>query len=131
MNKTMQLLRNLLVLWTIVAATQNLGWAASQPLDPDKTLKNLLEAIETGNRAQFSRDGDEQFKRNATQEIIDKAKEAHAARLKQGHKAIYLAEMKQQGCRVHVWKLTFTDGGDDLLIRVAFEDGKVHAFLVH
>src|SRR4051812_6539236 len=53
-----------------------------------------------------------------------------APRLQAGHELSYLGALNQRGLRVTVWKLSFKDGGDDLLVTLGVKDGKVGMFLV-
>src|SRR6185503_14883479 len=48
-----------------------------------------------------------------------------APRLKAGHEVAYLGELSQYGSRVTLWKITFKDRGDDLLVSLSVRDGKV------
>jgi hypothetical protein len=47
------------------------------------------------------------------------------SRLKGGFEATYLCQVKKGGIQVYLWKLTFKDGGDDLVALMALQDGKV------
>ncbi|MEH2102821.1 MAG: hypothetical protein V7K76_24360 [Nostoc sp.] len=39
-----------------------------------------------------------------------------------------MGNLKQQGYQVYLWKLTFLDGGDDVLARLSLKDGKIGGF---
>ena len=43
---------------------------------------------------------------------------------------MFLTSLKQQGYAVYLWKLTFKDGKDDHLARMAVKDGKVGGFWI-
>ena len=112
------------------------SWVAPAA-EPDsgitRTLKSMLAAIQNGSPEQFAKEGTDTFKQQATQSVIDgaKATEDLGARLAKGYQTVYLAELKQKGHKVQVWKITFTDGGDDMLVRVSFQNGKVAGFFIH
>lgn len=128
MKTNMYRLRSFIALFLVAAFAQFSAVAADKETGVDKTLKGILEAIEKGSVEDFSKEGDEAFKKAATQEIVDQAKSVYGERLKNGFQMIHLAELKQQGKKLHVWKLTLKDEGDDLLVRVTFSNGKVVGF---
>ena len=115
----------------LLAAASWVAPAAEQDSGITRTLKGMLAAIQSGSPEQFAKEGNDTFKQDATQSVIDKAKEDFGDRLKKGYQTQYLAELKQKDHKVHVWKITFTDGGDDMLVRVSFRNGKVAGFFVH
>ena len=115
-----------IVLLMVVA--QGLVVAAEQDSGITLTLKSMLTAIQNGSPEQFAKEGDDRFKQEATQTVLDQMKELYCARLKAGYQTAYFGELKQKGHKIQVWKITFTDGGDDLLVRVSFHNGKVAGF---
>ncbi len=123
-------LPSLLTFLLVAALMQFAALGASQESGVDKTLKAMLEAIQKGSVEDFAKEGDDTFKKQATQAVVDQAKKAHGGHLDKGYQATYLTELKQQGMKVHCWKITFKDNGDDLLIRITFSHGKVVGFFV-
>ena len=95
-----------------------------------KIFDKLLGAIKTADLEAFVADGTEAVKKGTTQEIMDALKKDMGARLDKGYQARYLCELKQAGHQVYLWKATFKDAGDDLVIRVALKDGKVAGFFL-
>jgi hypothetical protein len=128
MKTTLSRLQCLLAALLISVIAPYAAVAASQESGVDKTLRSMLEAIQKGSQEDFAKEGDEAFKKDATQAVVDRAKELHGDRLKNGYQMTYLTELKQKGKKVHFWKLTFKDNGDDLLVRVTFSNGKVVGF---
>ena len=53
-----------------------------------------------------------------------------APHMKNGYVLTYLGQLRQQGCEVHLWKLTCRDGRDDTLAKLVLKDGKVAVFLL-
>lgn len=47
-----------------------------------------------------------------------------APRLQAGHEILPLEALRQRGGRVTGWKVSFKDGGDDLLVTLSIRDGK-------
>ena len=55
-----------------------------------------------------------------------------ASRLKAGYTAEFLTEIRQGEYRVFLWKLSFTDAGDEFIARLSLTiDGKVAGFLLN
>lgn len=110
--------------------------AAAAPagaVDPDPKVKKIFDkmvaAIQTNDRDAFVANGTDTVKDGVTKEVMDAVHKLHGARLKKGFEAAYLCQLKQEGVQHHLWKVTFKDGGDDLVIRVGLKDGKVATFL--
>jgi hypothetical protein len=90
-----------------------------------QTFELLMGCIENNNFSGFQIAIDDDFKVALTEEIFKSVVEQMAVRQKQGYQSLYLEEMKQQGYQVHIWKLTFKDAGDDVLVKLSIKDGKV------
>src|SRR5436853_313021 len=87
-----------------------------------KTFDKLLSAIKASDREMFVADATDAVKQVITQQVMDGLSKQLGSRLKKGYDAAYLCQLKQAGHQVHLWKLTFKDGGDDVVIRVALKD---------
>lgn len=110
------------------------GNAAVSAGDPDPAVKKIFDkmigAVQANDREAFVANGTDDVKKGTTQEIMDVLEKHLGSRLKKGYKAVYLCELKQAGHQVHLWKLTFKDDGDDMVIRMALKDGKVGGFFL-
>ncbi len=95
---------------------------------PDSVLKALLSAVETNSVEKFIADGDTQFKAAMTKEILAPVSAQISSRLKSGYTTSYLGKLHQQGFDVHLYRLAFKDGGDDVLAKLSLKDGKVGGF---
>lgn len=108
--------------------------ATAKAADPDpsvqKTFKSLLSAIQANDRDMFVANATDAVKQGLTQQVMDGLSKQFGSRLKKGYEATYLCTLKQQGLQVHLWKLTFKDDGDDIVVRVALKDGKVDGFFL-
>jgi hypothetical protein len=112
-----------------------IGWtvpvhAADADAKVQKSFDKLLAAIKANDRDMFVADATDAVKQGTTKEAMDALSKQFGSRLKQGYDAAYLCELKQAGHQVHLWKLSFKDGGDDVVVRVAFKDGKVGGFFL-
>jgi hypothetical protein len=78
----------------------------------------------------YAVDGTPEVKAGLTKQMLEGVSAMMAPRMKKGYGVTYLGELKQQGCRVYLWKLTYKDGGDDTLARLTLKEGKVAGFLL-
>jgi hypothetical protein len=108
--------------------------APAQAADPapevQKTFDKLLSAIKANDRDAFVADATDAVKQGLTPQVMEGVNKQLSSRLTKGYEAQYLCALKQVGHQVHLWKLTFTDGGDDVVIRLALKDGKVAGFFL-
>lgn len=122
--------RNLVLVATAIclalAGVSQLYAEAPPPLDA--TLKQMLTAIQTDSFDQFVAPGDAAFKAAMTKPMLEHVGHGLAARLKAGYTATYLGALNQMGFAVHLWKLEFKGGGDDVLVTMSVKDGKVGGF---
>ena len=95
-----------------------------------KSLTNHLKAIEENNFFNFIADVTESVKMEMSKERLEALNKFLGARLKEGYVATYLCRLTQQGNDVHLWKLTFNDKHDDVIIRMAFQDDKIAGFFL-
>ena len=89
------------------------------------TFELLMDCIENDTYAAFLVAIDDGFKVALTEKVFKSVVEQVAPRQKKGFQSVYLEELNQQGYKVHLWKLTFADGGDDMLVRLSIKEGKV------
>jgi hypothetical protein len=108
--------------------------AALRAAEPDKSVQKafqkLLAAVQSKNRDAFVADATDAVKQAITQQGLDDLYKELGSRLKKGYEATYLCQLKQSGVKVHLWKMTFKDGDDDVLVRLALENGKVAGFFL-
>jgi thioredoxin-like negative regulator of GroEL len=108
--------------------------AAEQGGNPEPAVQTILDkllgAIKKADRDAFVADANAAIKKGTTQDVMDALQKEFGARLEKGYKATYLCQVKQLECQVHLWKMTFKDDGDDIVVRVALKDGKVTGFFL-
>lgn len=118
----------------LVAALVLVVTATAPAKDPDpavkKTFEQLMKAVQANDREAFVANATDAVKEGVTEMVMDVISKHLGARLKAGYEATYLCDLKQQGARVHLWKLTFKDKGDDIVVRVGLKDGKVDGFFL-
>jgi hypothetical protein len=106
------------------------GQAADRPEPGREVCEKLLFAIIASDYDLFMSEGDEVFKNSLPRERWLLISKQYAPRLKAGYTNTFLTEMRQQGCQVTLWKLTYKDGGDDALVRLIMLGGKVVGFVL-
>jgi hypothetical protein len=116
----------IMVLMPLLASAQ--GQSPKADPEAQKLCDKMLEAIKTADRDAFVANAADTVKEGTTQQVMDALEKQLGARLKKGFEQTYLCQLKQAGHQVHLWKLTFKDGGDDLVVRLALKDGKVGGF---
>jgi|SRR5579864_3640380 len=108
--------------------------ATVQAADPSPAVQAIFEkligAIKTNNRNAFAAVGTEEVKQGMTREAMDGLSKGLGPRLQEGYEAIYLCQLKQAGHQAHLWKLSFKDRGDDIVVRIVLEAGKVSGFFL-
>jgi hypothetical protein len=102
------------------------GAKADGPLN--QLLQKLLQSIEDNHYASFIDDGTDEFKAGITKTMHEGLSSQLSPRMKRGYDLTYLGDLQQQGCRVHLWRLSFQDGGDDTLAKLVIKEGKVAGF---
>jgi hypothetical protein len=91
-------------------------------------LDKLLNAVAINDYDSFMVQGSAEFKAGLTRQMFEGVSAQLSPRLNKGYDVTYLGELNQQGCMVHLWRLTYKDGGDDTLAKVVLKDGKVAGF---
>jgi len=117
----------------IATALIMLAWlpilnAATDGPSTEGTVHTLLAAIATNNYNALVANATPALKTRITKETFTQVSTQLSPRLKQGYKLQYLGSLKQQGVEVFLWKITYTDGGDDLLAKLVMQEGKVAGF---
>jgi hypothetical protein len=101
---------------------------AEEPGHP-ALLKKMLAAIQANDYDTFVADGDPAFKAALTTSVFRSGTSRVVPRLAGGYTPTYLGSLSQGGFSVFLWKLSFKDGTDDLLVKLALKNGKVGGFV--
>ena len=117
----------------IVMVLVGLAWipilnAATDGPSTERTLDTLLTAIATNNYDILVANAAPALKTRITRETFTQVTTQLSPRLKKGYKPQYLGSLKQQRVEVFLWKITFQDGGDDMLARLVIQENKVAGF---
>ena len=102
--------------------------AATDGSSTVETVNTLLTAIATNNYDALIANAAPVLKSRITRETFTQVSTQLSTRLKNGYKLQYLGSLKQQGVEVFLWKITYNDGGDDMLARLVIQENKVAGF---
>jgi hypothetical protein len=92
------------------------------------TVNTLLTAIAASNYDALIANAAPTLKSRITKETFTQVSTQLSPRLKKGYTLQYLGTLKQQGVEVHLWKIIYQDGGDDMLARLVIQENKVAGF---
>ncbi len=112
------------IAFTHPAQAANAGGAADQPV-----VQQLLDAMSRNDYQGFVSQGTPEFGALSEQQFAEVAN-ALSPRLKQGYTVRHLGNLRQQGLDISVWKVSFSDQGDELLATLNVRQGKVGGFFL-
>ena len=127
-----RMLMRLLTLISVAFASLMLN-PASQAATPagggedQAVVQQLLDAVAKNDYESFTADGTADFAAIDQAQFVQ-VSESLAPRLQKGYSVEYLGNLQQQGLDISVWKVSFQDGGDDLLATLNVQDGQVGGF---
>ena len=105
---------------------------AAEPGKPIQDIfKNLMAATVSNNYDGFVAECDDTMKAAIPAPKLASVSQQIAPRAQDGYDSDYLGELSQHGFAVHLWRLRFKSGGDDILATVSIKDGKVGGFYLH
>jgi hypothetical protein len=103
---------------------------AAEPAKEDAGLATkLITALENADYDAFVADGEAPF-RQFKKEQFDVVAALLASKLHSGYEVSYFGDLKKQGYRVSLWKISFKNGSDDLLATLSVKEGKVGGFYI-
>lgn len=104
-------------------------FAAEPPKEDAALAEKLIGAVVKSDHAAFIADGAAPF-RQLKKEQFEAISAQLAPRFAGGYQVSYLGELTQKSYHVTLWKISFTDGGDDVLATLSVKDGKVGGFFI-
>ncbi len=94
-------------------------YGGNVPPDVVRALEVLLDATQSGDYEEFIALGTEQMKAGISRAMFERVSAQLAPRMTAGYSAAYLTELKNKVYRVHLWKVSFRDGGDEHVMRIS------------
>lgn len=130
-RRTNRLLMRLLTLVLVAFASLMLHpapQAATPPGGDDQAIvQQLLDAMANNDYQRFTANATPDFAAIDPAQFVQ-VSNSLAPRLQKGYSVDYLGNLRQQGLDISVWKVSFQDGGDDLLATMNVQDGRVGGF---
>jgi hypothetical protein len=103
-------------------------------LEPDPTHEKLarilVEALKYDNFDDYVSNGDAAFKKLSPEKFHRLAARL-GPRLKAGYTPTYLGDLRDPDFHISLWKLTFNDGGDEIMAMLNMKAGMVESFWLH
>jgi hypothetical protein len=94
------------------------------------SLQTILDAIKTGNYELFLTVGVSDYKAGISKEMFDSVSTQLSPRMTEGYNITYFGNIKQLEYQIYLWKLSFADGGDEFVVRMAMNGDKVSGILI-
>ena len=91
-------------------------------------FKNLLTAVVANDYNAFVAECDDNMKSLITRATLSNVSNLIGPRAKKGYDAVYFGEMIKEGHHIHLWRLRFKDGGDDVLATLSIKDDVARGF---
>jgi hypothetical protein len=90
----------------------------------------ILKSTASGDYNLFTTVGDEGYKVGITKQMFEGVSEQLAPRMETGYSITYFGHLKQGDYQIYLWKLSFEDGGDEFVARMAMNGDKVAGILI-
>jgi len=119
--------RSLLAGLACIALLSGNSFATTQT-HAEKTVKDMLAAVQKGNYESFMSRKSDSFRNAITKENFQGINTALGTRLKIEHNLHYFGSLNRAGHEIFLWKIMYKDGGDDTLVILAFNDKGVSGF---
>ncbi len=123
---------NTFLKYMLAAAAALLAISSLRAAEPDPAsqgiFKTLMAATAANDYDGFVSVCDNTMKAAITKTQLEAVSNQFAPRVKDGYDSDYLGELKQRGFAVHLWRLHFKSGGDDVLATLSVKDGKAGGF---
>ena len=114
-----------MVAGVMLGALMGPAGAAAETPPPAAVAEAMLGALMKGDYQAFVAAGTPELRQKLTLALFDKVAGDYVPRLKTGYGLASLGSLRQAGCEVWLWRLRFTAGGDDVLMRLVMKDGQV------
>lgn len=117
--------------FTAALSSDNNGSSIGEASAQEKNFSaEIMQATKDEDYQAFIADGDSVFKQIT--ELQFKAVCVQITpRLKTGYNLVFLGGLKQQGYHVTLWKVAYSDGGDDELLTLSVKNGKIGGAFIH
>jgi len=125
-------MKNLLALALVACFASSvlpcLAQATDSPAQAQAVLNRLLQAVKDNDYNAFVQDGTPQFMAGMTKQMLMGVHGQLAPRMEGGYVTEFMGKLNQSGMDVFVYKLIYSAGGDDTLVKLVLDGNKVAGF---
>ena len=94
-------------------------------------LERQINAIASADYHLFLKEGTDDFRHGMNLSAFKQLSEYYGPKFESGYTLEYLTQLNQQGFKVYLWKVIYSDGEDDSLLRLVInEDKKITGFWI-
>lgn len=93
-------------------------------------FQTLMDATMANDYDKFLSVCDDKMKAALSKQNLEGVSAQFTPRAKDGYDADYFGELNQRKYAVHLWRLRFKSGGDDVLATMSVKDGRVGGFFL-
>ena len=122
-------MKSAFLILTLLLGALALTHAAEPPADAQKASNKLLAAVMAEDFPAFIADSAGALQK-VEKKLFTAVSDQLRPRLKSGYTATYLGDLNQNGYQVTLWRLRFTDGGDDALVTLKRKGGKNYGYSI-
>lgn len=120
-------LRNLFIFLALTISLNSVVAKEQQTIEAD-TLSQLMNAIAQNDFDDFVSQGNDQFKKGISKQVFKTVVKQYGQALQSGYVSTYLAELNQQGNKVHLWKISYENTSENSLAKLVLIENKVAGF---
>jgi hypothetical protein len=95
---------------------------------PQSTFDRLMMAVRANDRSAFIVGATHDMEQAVTPELMMTIHHELTPHINSGYEATFLCDLNQQGFTVHLWKVCFADGTDDIVLRIVLDGDKLAGF---
>ena len=115
-------MKKVIAIFSILFSLESFS-AINPAKDIQELVENQVSSMLDINYDQFISYGTKDFKA-ITKEMFEGVSKQISSHLKNGYKLTYLTSLRTQGFIKHLWKISFTDKGDDILMSMVLNKNK-------
>ena len=89
---------------------------------PEEVAQHAIDAVRKRSYEAFLVDADDKVRTALTPQMFEGVSNMLKPRLDAGYTRKFLTKLRQKGMNTYLWKLEFSDGKDDNLLRITLDD---------
>lgn len=114
----------------LIAALLMTAHAYGETDTREAQVRTVLHALKTGDHEALRSALTEEFRTDLTDRALRNLAKPIQDRLQEGYQIAHLGTLIQDDFPVQFWKVSFEDGGEDVLLRIVVFDREIAGFLL-